>query len=154
MATGANPYVRPANYEDCKELAPRLRQADVKELKYSCGKEPLQALQASFSISEKAWAVIYKDKVIALFGLVRRADIGVPWMMASDELKEIQKSFLSECKNYLNEMSEGCSLLTNYVWVGNTVHIKWLKWLGFTFLEPIEYGVARKPFIQFYMELR
>lgn len=148
------PYVREAHYEDCASLAPRLRAEDVLELHYATGKTPFNVLRESFELSPKCWAVIHKDKVIALFGVSHAGNVGVPWMLASDELKDIKKSFLRECKDYVARMGEGHDLLTNYVWVGNTVHIQWLKWLGFTFLDPVEFGIYKKPFMQFFMRFR
>lgn len=148
------PYVRQAVFEDCASLAPRLRKEDVIELRYASGKKPLPVLLDSFEASTKCWAVIYKEQVIALFGVCGKGDIGVPWMLASDELKSIRKSFLRECRDYVSRMGEGHNLLTNYVWVGNSVHIQWLKWLGFQFLDPVEYGVSNKPFMQFFMKFR
>lgn len=154
MGTQEKPYVRDAVYEDTASLAPRLRAEDVTELYYATGKTPLQVLRKSYELSNKCWAVIYKEKVIALFGVSDAGKVGVPWMLASDELKDIKKSFLRECKDYVARMGEGHDLLTNYVWVGNEIHIQWLKWLGFTFLDPIEYGFAKKPFMQFFMKFR
>ena len=154
MAGKEKPYVRKATYQDCASLSPRLRKEDVQEIRYASGKAPLAVLRESFELSPKCWAVIYNDRVIALFGVSDAGHIGIPWMLASDELKLIKKSFLRECKQYVQEMGQGHELLTNYVWVGNDVHIQWLKWLGFKFLDPIEYGTANQPFRQFFMKFR
>ena len=40
--------------------------------------------------------------------------------------------------------------LKNYVWLGNDLHIKWLKWMGAEFEEPIYYGYDGQPFKEFY----
>lgn len=157
MSNGASrskPYVRDAVFSDCFDLAPRLRSEDVQEIKYASGSSPLTALEMSYNASSKCWAVVFNEKVIALFGVCKQDTWGVPWMLASDELKDIRKSFLRECREYVQKMGEGCAYLTNFVWIGNEVHIKWLHWLGFKFLEPVEYGKANMLFRQFYMEFR
>lgn len=77
--------------------------------------------------------------------------IGVPWMLASPTLSRIRKTFLRECRQYVEDMLLRYGHLENYVWAGNTVHIQWLKWLGFT-IEPAKpHGIDSQPFHRFYM---
>jgi len=79
-----------------------------------------------------------------------KGDTGFPWMLASDALSSIRKSFLRESKDYVERMHEDYPKLTNFAWSKNTVHLQWLQWLGFFFLEPESYGESGELFIRFY----
>lgn len=76
--------------------------------------------------------------------------MGVPWMLASDDLKRIRKSFLKECRAYVQEMSQGFQILTNSAWSQNDVHVQWLKWLGFKFFKAKPMGYDNELFYEFY----
>jgi hypothetical protein len=43
----------------------------------------------------------------------------------------------------------GAEYVYNYTYAKNTVHHRWLKWLGFTFLRKVNLGPEGKPFIEF-----
>jgi hypothetical protein len=89
--------------------------------------------------SDECIAIVYEDKVVALFGVVNMWGLGgSPWMLASNDLKKIAKSFLREAKGEVQKMLQKYKLLENHVWVGNHDHIEWLKWMGFTVDETTE----------------
>lgn len=148
-----DPQVRSFREGDCESIAPRLRSTDVEEIKLSTGLNPLDALKKSVDISSKKWSIISKGRVIAIFGVAVRGSTGVPWLLSSDELFTIRKSFWAGCGQYIKAMSNGCELLSNYVWVENTTSIKWLKRMGFDFSDPVSYGVSGKKFFQFFMRV-
>lgn len=112
--------------------------------------EPLEALRKSVEISTKKWTISIDDEVIAVFGVALRGSTGLPWLLASDELRKIKRSFLAGCAPYIRSMSEGCDVLTNYVWVQNKVSLKWLKCMGFSFEPPVPYGKSGEQFIRFF----
>lgn len=152
------PYVRLATRADALDLAPRLRKEDREEIHHGSGLEPEVALRYALAVSNIAHAVIWKGEVIALFGIVGELDWGEgpgkgsPWMMASDELKDIRKSFLRHCKKYVQDWLKVHGELEGYVWAENEVHIQWLRWLGFQFDEPAPYGINDQPFLRFFMK--
>lgn len=130
----SKPYVRPAHVDDCAELAVTMREADMKEVALAGSTSPYASLMRGFANSDSPQTVIGRHgEVVAIFGVVALAPgMGSPWMLASDSLEEIKKPFLRECRSYLDAMHARFPLLFNQVWEGNTVHIRWLKWLGFT----------------------
>ena len=70
---------------------------------------------------------------LAIFGVVGvDGQAGAPWMLGTDDLKRC-RSLLRDCREYLDGYAKQYRYLTNAVWSGNTVHIEWIKWLGFTF---------------------
>lgn len=146
------PLVRPATREDCFALAPRLRKEDLEELSYSSGLSPVQSLLVGFRTTE-TYAVEWQGEVVALFGCGGvRGVLGVPWMLASPALTKIKKSFLRECRDYVQAMLKAYGYLENSVWADNLVHIQWLEWLGFTLCDPEPKGIDNKPFRRFYMK--
>jgi hypothetical protein len=108
-----------------------MRQEDKDEIWHLARKTPEEALKQSLFLCKYNRVVLLNDKVVCIFGIGHIGEVGIPWMLASDHLRDIRKTFLRECKGYLEEMSQGCSYLYNVAWARNETHITWLKWLGF-----------------------
>jgi hypothetical protein len=91
--------------------------------------------------------------VAGMFGVVPQADgSGVVWLLGSDELvaPPLSRQFLRECKQHLAVMERAYTQLWNHIDERNTVHRRWLEWLGFEFYKRIpEYGHERRPFLEF-----
>lgn len=145
----SKPYARPAQVDDCAELAANLRQADLTELSLGHSPTPYDALMRGFAFSDEPISVIdSQGAVVAMMGVVPLGPgVGGPWMLASDGLEKIKWPFLRECKARLLEIHKRYPFLHNQVWQGNTVHIRWLKWLGFT-VSPVP--VDRPLFLPFW----
>lgn len=151
-ARRSKPYVRPATRDDCLDLAPRLREEDLEEVSHTWGLSPRDALLIGFRTGE-TFAVVWGDEIVALFGCGGIPGvIGVPWMLASPTLSKVRKSLLRECRSYVQAMLTVYGYLENHVWANNAVHIKWLKWLGFSFDPPEPYGIHDQLFYRFYMK--
>ena len=78
--------------------------------------------------------VVEDDKIIAIFGLCKGCSgaAGI-WMVATDEIVKYQLSLIKYAKSLIAEWLEKYPVLLNRVDVRNTVHIKWLKWMGAEF---------------------
>jgi hypothetical protein len=128
------PYTRTATVDDCAELALTMREADRIELAMGGSSGPYASLVRGVATSENPLAVINpQGEVVAILGVVPMGDLmGSPWMLAADGLEAIKWPFLRECRAHLAEMHNRYPFLHNHVWEGNTTHIRWLKWLGFT----------------------
>ena len=146
------PFVRRARAEDVPFLAENVREEDRLEIWHSARKTPLEAFQTGYEVSDTPYTVEWQGKPVAMFGVSGLDGVGVPWMLATDDLKKIRKSFLRECRSYVEELNNEYPLLVNVVWAGNDVHIQWLKWLGFKFEAPIRMGPDNEMFIRFYRE--
>jgi hypothetical protein len=157
-AKASKPYVRLATREDAIDLAKRLRKEDVEEVYHALALPAETALRYSLGVSNIGYAVVWKGRVIALFGIVGQLtwgperSRGYPWMLASDELVSIRKSFLRECRGYVQGWLRVHGELEGWAWAKNTVHIQWLKWLGFQLDEPAPYGINDQPFQRFFMK--
>lgn len=145
------PFVRAPKLKDCIELSRTMREEDKREIWHFARLSPLNALMDGMLYGDKCWTVEYRSKVIAMFGVAKANNgEGVPWMLASEDLKKIKKSFLKECHQYVERMFDGYEVLTNCVWSQNTIHIQWLRWLGFKFLPAKPMGYDGELFYEFY----
>ncbi len=117
--------VIPAEPEHIDFIAPRMRKADVDEIKAASGKLPREALEFSLDRSNEAWALIYDGKPAAMLHFLR----GSRWWFA--------------------RISSGYDVLTNIVDDRNDVSKRWLEFLGFTLDEPQIMGVERRLFRKF-----
>ena len=137
------PRVRTAKADDCRKIALNMREEDRNEIFHNSGSSPLAALERGFKASEICMVIVFNDEPIAMFGIVRNAlqpGMGIPWMLATPELLRIKKSFMRRAREELRRLAFGFQMLGNMVWAGNSVHILWLKWLGFEILAPVTHN--------------
>ena len=150
-------YYRPSTLNDCHLLAPNLRSQDLQELEYAHDLSPLEALTASFYASEECNTMIDNNgNIIGMFGIGRIGDQGKIWLTATEGLNDtkIVKQFLKENKIWLDQVKHNYSRLFNFVYEGNTITKRWLKWLGFNLNHRVpKYGRKEKPFWLFEMEV-
>jgi hypothetical protein len=146
------PFVRRASEIDVEYLARDLRKEDAAEIKAAVGLSPIEGLMQSFRTSHRVWVAVDEEGPWAMFGVGGKDHIvGHPWMLAADRMKRHAKTFIQQCPKWIEEMSKGVAILQNFVDARNTVHIRWLKWAGFTFADkPVIAGVERRPFFEFY----
>lgn len=145
-------YYRASTVEDCYELAPKLREADAREVMASGGFTPLDALVESFKLSEETNSIIHNDEVIGMFGCgsCEHTGGGVPWMLASDKITDISRQFLRESRKWIEKVQDEYPLLYNYVSAENEIAITWLSFLGFKFIREVEdYMGGGLTFIEF-----
>lgn len=145
-------HYRPAIILDCDDLAPRMRAQDAKEVWHSHGMTPFEALSFSFMRAVEANTIISDDgEIIGMFGVGQFApNVGIPWLLASDGLPKVAKEFIPQSQQWIERVHERYDLLFNYVYANNTTSIRWLKWLGFSFIRKIDdFGTNPAPFIEF-----
>ena len=126
--------LRAATPEDCAELALTMRQADRTELLVGGSPSPYDSLMRGIVRSDEAVTIVgASGEVLAIGGCVQLAPrMGCPWLLASDGLMAAKRDFLRDCRPQLQRLNAAYPTLYNEVWEGNTVHIRWLQWLGFT----------------------
>jgi hypothetical protein len=146
-------YVRLASEDDAAYLAPRLRKEDLDEIRANSGRDPLEALLYGVQVSTPAYTIIHDNNPVAIFGAgpLPFPNLGFIWMLGSPELMKCQIPFLRQSKRWIEQMhTDVAPMLCNVVDARNEVHIKWLKWCGFTFIKRHEeFGVERRPFLEF-----
>lgn len=115
---------------------------EVKELEaLGGGKSIREMLDESLSVSEHTWVGIEKEKVVAVGGISLHPieeGIGIPWLLSTDTFTKQHLFTINSLATSLIEHSfntMGLYLLTNQVSLNNKPSIKWLKYLGFEFME-------------------
>lgn len=147
----SKPFVRQAKLEDCIQLSETMREEDKREIWHISRSSPLLSLVKGLAYSSKCWTVEWNGTVVAMFGVAPESElVGIPWMLASDDLKKIKKSFLRECHQYVERMFDDYQVLTNCAWSQNHIHVQWLKWLGFKFFPAQPKGYDGELFYDFY----
>jgi len=146
-----NNHFRLSTIKDIKYLAPRLRYEDKREILAHCGLPPYEALYLSFKYSDISFTIVNtENEPVAIFGINDAGNnVGAIWLLATDKLKDIQFSFLRENKKVIDFLNTKYKILWNFVDCRNSLHIKWLKWCGFKFINKQNYGVLNKPFYEF-----
>lgn len=144
--------VRVAQPEDAEQLAPRLRAADLAEIDAATSKTPLEILQTGLQSGDRSYTVeLASGEVVALFGVAPTQEprLGSVWLLASDGILQIRLTFLRHSLAHLRSLFAGYDLLGNMVDERNTVHVQWLRWLGFRFLRRVPCGRRGETFLEF-----
>ena len=144
-------HFRLTTLEDIKYLAPRLRQTDKEEILAGIGKTPYHALLIGYLECAIVFTIVNpKNEPVGIFGVTDCGNgTGAIWLLATDGLAKIQIAFLKECRKVVNVLNKKYKILWNFVDCRNQLHIKWLKWCGFKFINKTNWGVLNKPFYEF-----
>ena len=143
---------RLATFDDVADVASRLRKADQEEGWATLGRDPALFLSLGYDPS-RTWVLFNaKGENVALAGVAKTKEDGVGqvWMVATDLLEKHSIEFLKHTPRFIDMLHEEYPLLFNWVDARNTVHLKWLKWCGFSFIQRHEkWGPLGLPFYTF-----
>jgi hypothetical protein len=148
-------YTRKARLSDIRVVADNMRAEDVAEVKAHSGALPDQALLASYLHSQPCMSIVSRHgNVIGMWGVVPQGDkVGRIWMLGTQAMFDDEKdrrTFLRQSKEMIRELHHQFTLLFNEVDARNKVHVRWLRWMGFTFVRyRPNYGVEGRPFYEF-----
>ena len=140
-------YVLPACRANAIALAPNLREIDKRECKVLHGVTPEVGLKLSLAASMLSYTAFdRKDEPIGMFGVGRD---GAVWCVSTDAIYEpaVTLHFLRNSRFWIDRFHETYPLLWNHIHAENHLHIKWLQWLGFTFIR--RFTVKGEPFYEF-----
>ncbi len=142
-----------ATQELASELALTMREADRDEVWAAARKTPAQALESSLMMSRDSMAGLVNGRVACMFGVGQCSAlglVGIPWLLASEEMVQHARRFLRGSRNYIDIMKQRYISMQNYVDARNVEALKWLVWLGFE-IEPAEpFGIGHLPFHRFH----
>jgi len=142
-------YVRQSTQEDVDYLCNNLRPEDKQEVIASHGSTK-EALQTGLDLSDECWTFLVKDteEIAGIYGVAKLDDmVACVWLLTTPAVEKIWITFLRETKRLTKELNKKYSILTNSVDAEYTVAIKWLKFLGFTFIN--KHNHWGKPFLEF-----
>ncbi len=136
------PFTRVATEEDVHALSPRLRLEDEREARASGSPSGHQALLYGIKHSQECRALCFDTGlVIGLYGITPgQHGSGCIWMMASPELPVIKVFFMQETHRYLTAQKKLYRSLCGLVDSRNTLHTKWLKRVGFSFVNIVNHN--------------
>ena len=145
------PHLRLATEVDCIYLSEHLRKEDIQEIKAVVGNlPPLLSLLIGHKLSAVPLVICdAESKPVAMLGVVPNGLIGFIWMVGTDDLKKISLSFLRNSKDVCDVLKGKHQILHNYVDKRNKLHVNWLKWMGFTIINEINYGIENRKFYEF-----
>ena len=155
MNKGTQGYVRKSKPEDCRAIADNMRKADIAEIKAGPNWSPIQAMVAGYIHSKPPYTVIKNPEIpVAMWGIVPELDSvlnrGRIWLLGTPAIKDVRVQFLRECSDWIREATEGYDIVYNMIDKRNKLHIRWLKWLGFSFVREIpKHGYEQRPFLEF-----
>ena len=143
----------PATLAHAQHIARHLRAADRAELMTSAPARLTQTLIEAISVSRWAHVALLDGTPVLAYGVSpseANPRWGVPWLLGTEDMKRIRKSFIRECRSEVELMEAGFSFLYNRVHDKNALAIRWLMWLGFTidFERPAK--VRGETFLNFY----
>lgn len=147
-------YARPATLDDVRHVAEHMRPLDVEEAR-AFGLSPLQALEIGLHQSDVCLALIAPDGTpCAITGISpneRYRNWGAIWLLGTSQIEDVPMTFLRHSKQVLKEMADSTpyEAFFNYTYAPNTLHHKWIKWCGFTFLRKVELPPFNKSFYEF-----
>ncbi len=142
--------VRKAKTADAALLAPRLREADVTELNITITDTIEETLLRGINDSAECFVAVSEGDIPEIvFGVVPSGDpdVGFIWMVGTDAIEANWVQVIRETRAWLDKVFGRYKLLTNSVYSDNTVHIRWLRWAGFSFLR--EAYINHKVFYEF-----
>lgn len=146
-------YVK-AEESHIQEIASRMRKHDVDECVASGHPDAYDALAKSLACSSTCWTGIINGRPSVMFGVapINVIDsIGAPWLLGTDDVLTVKREFLRAGRAHVGEWIKNYSILTNIVDARNKMSVRWLKRLGFEFLNPVRAGVNGEWFYPFQM---
>lgn len=146
-------YIEHATTGDAEYVSGRLRDADRREVAAVTRESPLRVLVDGVMHSRPCYAIkTRRGRPCGIFG-TRDSDhpeSGVVWLLGTNDLTAESRTFIRNSKRILDELHKKYRVLYNVIDARNTVHLRWLEWMGFEFIKEFpKYGVERRKFILF-----
>lgn len=142
-------YVVVPEISEILYIAEHLREADKQEIIAALGKHPREALLEGCLTAKICLMFIDPNGTpTGLFGIMEDPfrSGAVAWMVSTPGIERYSVAFLRRCRGWVHTLAQEFGVLWNYVDARNTVHLRWLRWMGFTLEGPVPYGVQGLPF--------
>jgi len=123
--------IRDALFEDAVHIAYNMRDEDRKELQASGG-DPVDLLLDGWAKSDWCKVALVDGLPSVIWGVSPcDEETGSPWLLATDAIVKIKKTFLMNCRPDVERMQQQYKRLFNYVHINNKIAQQWRVWLGF-----------------------
>lgn len=110
-----------------------LRPLDAEECRAG-GLTPSEALTLSVERSDECWLLTRYGRMVACWGYRTRSILGNTvdvWMLSGGGVAGMELTFARESRRLMSDLLTRYSTLVAWVWIGHTVTVRWLEWLGF-----------------------
>lgn len=112
-------------------------------------------MRRGMKMSASATTGLFGGEPVAMFGVTPYSilhSMGTPWLVGSTALDRlsVQKALLVHSRRHVRSWRERYDLLFNTVDDRNEAAKRWLRWLGFTLLDPQPHGPDRVMFRPFF----
>ena len=137
---------------EVRYIAEHLRTADRQELETASGVSAEEARSRAWGLSQNRWVALVDDLPAFVFGVVNdpaRGLAGVIWMVCTDRIARAPRGVLRTSQECLDEIAKHFDLLHNQADCRNTLHLRWIKKLGFTLDDIVQ--VNGLPFQRFHL---
>ena len=142
--TSVSNYIHPVTLEAAYEVASNLREEDERELREGHGLEPKIHIPLYSQRGDCVYFTVPNGETAGIAGV---GEDGSIWMLCTKAISNYPLTFAREAKRFVERRTE--PLLWNIADKRNTVHLKLLKFLGFSFLREVTYGPNNITFIEF-----
>lgn len=136
--------IEPATLAHAREIAPRLRAADVAEVAALWGMEPYEAITVSLATSTEAYTGLEDGVPGAIWGV--RGDAlgrtGLIWALGTDALSNWPVALIKNMRMHIEDWGGKYGMLTNIAHKDNRASLALLRRLGFTMTEPDDRGAV------------
>jgi hypothetical protein len=131
---------------DAQELAANLRDADRREIAALGHSDASTAVRDSIAASIRLVVVADPEGVVAIMGVAPLSDnilapVGAPWLLGTKRSALHTRTLVKHGPAYTRAMLDVYPRLMNMVHAENSLHISWLKRVGFRF----RLGAVRMP---------
>jgi hypothetical protein len=140
-------FVGPARLRTVSYIGANLRPEDRRELETVAPDHTAEAeLLRAVTASEEVWVASVGTEPIAVFGIGRA---GVIWMVGTAGISKAPIQVFRTAQGFVRCWLRQYGHLHNAADCRNTLHLRWLKLLGFTFDDVIQ--INGQPFQRFHM---
>ena len=136
-------------------VAENMREEDIAEIRAQSGLEPLASLFYCFFKSKPCMTMISRHgHQMGMWGVVPESETsGRIWMLGCQSMLDDtsdKHTFLRQSKIELRKILNKYPVLFNVVDARNEIHVRWLQWMGFTFIQKHpEWGPESRLFYEF-----
>lgn len=147
-------YIRDSLVEDALPLLKNIRPEDLREIAALRNEPLLPLLKQGIWTSRPCFTAFNnQEELILIFGVVKSPEdpgTGVVWLLGTNLMEHYHYRFLRESRYWLSQLyGDRFNTLWNIADKRNTLHLRWLDWLGFEFQREIPAGINQEPFIEF-----
>lgn len=141
-------------------LADNLRDADKIEWEALSGSTDILAAIRASAAGSTEYTIAYdpEGNPAAIYGLSKRIDrSAVIWCVGTDAIVRYPLTFLRQSKKQLRVWARDypdIDAFWNIIHAGNTVHLKWIEWLGGELLPECPLGPQKEPFVPFLLHTK